>query len=115
MFILLSKVAALLLLARALVAPAELDQCAYPPIHIFGARKTTAPAGYGSTGTVVNLVPNAHSGATTEAINYSAVLVQAGVQAVTNQVSTFYASCLSTKLILVGYSQVSIYMLCFLN
>jgi acetylxylan esterase len=43
-----------------------------PPIHVFGARETTAPPGYGSAGTFVNLILNAHAGATAEAIVYPA-------------------------------------------
>lgn len=84
-----------------------------PSIHIFGARETTAPAGYGSAGTVVNLILNAHSGSTAEAIDYPAAggdsygsSVQAGVQAVTTAVTNFANECPSTKLVVVGYSQV---------
>src|SRR4051794_27526104 len=45
-------------------------QC--PSTHIFGARETTAPAGYGTAGTVVNLILGAYSGSTAEAIVYPA-------------------------------------------
>jgi acetylxylan esterase len=82
--------------------------------HIFGARETTAPAGYGSAGTFVNEILNAYPGSTAEAINYPAAgnsdaayasSVQAGVKAVTSQVSSFASKCPSTQLVLVGYSQ----------
>ena len=113
----LRKVATLLLLGGALAAPVEpeLQRRACPNIHVFGARETTAPAGFGSAGTVVNLILNAHPGATSEAINYPAAggssygaSVVAGVQAVTNQVTTFANQCPDTKIVLVGYSQVSL-------
>ena len=106
--------AALLSLSRALAAPLDAQhekrQC--PDVHVFGARETTAPAGYGSAGTVVDLILAAHSGATSEAINYPAeggdsygASVVAGVSAVASQVTTFASSCPSTQLVLVGYSQ----------
>ena len=43
-----------------------------PAIHVFGARETTTPPGYGSAGTFVNLILNAQPGATAEAIVYPA-------------------------------------------
>lgn len=43
-----------------------------PIIHVFGARETTAPAGYGTAGVVVNLILNAYPGSTSEAISYPA-------------------------------------------
>lgn len=111
------RAATLLLLGRVLAAPVEIDsrQSGCPNIHVFGARETTAPVGYGSAGTVVNLILNAHPGATSEAINYPAAggnsygsSVQAGVKAVTSQVTSFAQRCPNTKLVLVGYSQVGI-------
>jgi acetylxylan esterase len=45
---------------------------ACPNVHVFGARETTVPSGYGSAGTFVNLILNAYSGATAEVINYPA-------------------------------------------
>lgn len=115
--------AILLLLEHAFASPIDVEplqkrQC--PPIHVFGARETTAAAGYGSSGTVVDLILAAHSGATSEAINYPACGGQAscgdvsyassvlqGVQAVTSAVNSFNSECPSTLLVLVGYSQVS--------
>ncbi|KAJ9606868.1 carbohydrate esterase [Cladophialophora chaetospira] len=85
-----------------------------PNIHIFGARETTAPAGYGSAGTFVNLILNAYPGATAEAINYPAAggtnaayasSVQQGTQNVANQINNFNKQCPNTKLVVVGYSQ----------
>lgn len=91
-----------------------------PAIHVFGARETTAPAGYGTAGVVVNLILNAHPGATSEAINYPACggqtscgsvsyanSVLQGVTAAAAAVNSFNTKCPSTQLVLVGYSQVS--------
>lgn len=97
-----------------------------PNIHIFGARETTAPAGYGTAGVVVNLVLNAHPGSTAEAINYPACGGQAscggvsyaasavaGVAAVASAVNSFNSRCPNTQLVLVGYSQVPIHLFSF--
>lgn len=61
---------------------------------------------------MVNLILNAHPGSTAEVINYPAAggdsygsSVRAGVQAVTNQINSFAASCPNTQLVYVGYSQ----------
>jgi hypothetical protein len=50
----------------------ERRQSSCPDVHVFGARETTAPAGYGSSSTVVNFVLNAYPGSTAEAISYPA-------------------------------------------
>lgn len=89
-----------------------------PQIHIFGARETTAPAGYGSSGTVVNSIIGAFPGATSEAISYPACGGQAqcgsisyansvvqGVAAVASAVNAFNQRCPNSLLVLVGYSQ----------
>ncbi|RDW80912.1 acetylxylan esterase [Coleophoma crateriformis] len=99
----------------ALAAPsALLEARACPNVHVFGARETTASAGLGSAGTVVNLILAAYSGATSEAIDYPAAggtnsayaaSVVAGVKAVTSQVTTYAQQCPSTQIVLVGYSQ----------
>jgi acetylxylan esterase len=87
-----------------------------PNIHVFGARETTAPAGYGSAGTFVNLILNAYPGSTAEAITYPAAggtnaayasSVQQGTQNIANQINNFNKQCPNTKLVVVGYSQVS--------
>lgn len=93
------------------------ERASCPNIHVFGARETTAPAGYGSAGTFVNLILQAYPGSTAEAINYPAAggtnaqyasSVQQGTQNVANQINSFNQQCPSTKLVVVGYSQVSI-------
>ncbi|ROW06999.1 hypothetical protein VPNG_06681 [Cytospora leucostoma] len=51
----------------------ELDtRAACPKSHIFGARETTASAGFGSAGIVVDLITQTYSGSTSEAIDYPA-------------------------------------------
>jgi acetylxylan esterase len=121
-FKMVSKVATALLLAGgAIAAPAPEKRANCPPIHVFGARETTAPAGYGSSSTVVNLVLSAHSGATSEAINYPACGGQSscggvsyansvvqGISAVASAVNSFNQQCPDTQLVLVGYSQVRV-------
>lgn len=110
---------ALLLVGQALASPVEIEKRqSCPPIHVFGARETTASPGYGSSATVVNLVVGAHSGATSEAINYPACggqsscggvsyasSVQQGVSAVTTAVNNFNSQCPNSQIVLVGYSQ----------
>jgi hypothetical protein len=96
------------------------ERASCPNVHVFGARETTAPAGYGTAGQVVNSILSAFPGATSEAINYPACggqascgsvsygnSVQQGLQAVANQVNAFNKQCPNTALVLVGYSQVS--------
>ncbi|TGO39141.1 hypothetical protein BHYA_0059g00050 [Botrytis hyacinthi] len=113
------KAVFLSLLTYASALPSELDtRATCPEIHVFGARETTAPAGFGTAGVVVNLILAAHSGSTSEAINYPACggqsscggvgygnSVVAGVAAVAAAVNKFHTQCPSTKLVLVGYSQ----------
>lgn len=108
------KLSTLLLASSAIATPRNVDKRqSCPNIHVFGARETTAPAGFGTAGTVVDLILNAHPGATSEAIDYPATgddsygsSVQQGVQAVTNQVTSFVNNCPDTQIVLVGYSQV---------
>ena len=111
-----SGTAALLAAAPAAFASPLQERQACPNIHIFGARETTAPAGYGSAGTFVNLILNAYPGSTAEAINYPAAggtnaayasSVQQGTQDIANQINNFNNQCPNSKLVVVGYSQVS--------
>ncbi|KAL6704622.1 carbohydrate esterase [Coniothyrium glycines] len=111
--------ASLLLLDSSFASPLSSSQsCSV--IHVFGARETTAPTGYGTTGVAVNLILNAYPGATSEAINYPvcggqsscgsisyASSVQQGIAAVTMAVNAFNTKCPSTQLAVGGYSQVS--------
>ncbi|KAL2263969.1 hypothetical protein VTK26DRAFT_3963 [Humicola hyalothermophila] len=121
------KVASLLLLAHSLLvsgSPVDSDAAAVlakrqcPEIHIFGARETTVPPGYGTAGQVVDLIKSAFPGATSEAINYPACGGQAscggiqygdsarqGTDAVASAVNSFNQRCPNTQIVLVGYSQ----------
>ncbi|KAH8591740.1 putative acetyl xylan esterase [Bisporella sp. PMI_857] len=115
----LSTAAALLLAGQAFASPANIDaRQSCPEIHIFGARETTAPAGYGTASVVVNLILNAYPGSTAEAIVYPACggqascggtsyanSVVAGTKAAAAAVNSFNTRCPTTKLVLVGYSQ----------
>ncbi|KAI0597050.1 cutinase-domain-containing protein [Biscogniauxia sp. FL1348] len=83
-----------------------------PNVHIFGARETTAPPGFGSASTVVNLVQQGNAGSTSEAIVYPAAggdayasSVTAGVAAIANQTGAFNLKCPNTRIVMVGYSQ----------
>lgn len=123
----LKTAAAFLLAGGVLSSPVEFEKRSCPPIHIFGARETTAPAGYGTSATVVNLVIGAHSGATSEAINYPACGGQAscggasyassaqqGVAAVVSAVNNFNSQCPESQIVLVGYSQVCLLYLAYI-
>lgn len=115
----------LLLLAPAMGNPlAEIEelekrQSSCPKVHVFGARETTAPAGYGTSQNVVNSVLSAYSGSNAEAINYPACGGQSscggvsyansvvqGITAVANAVNSYNQKCPNTVLVLIGYSQV---------
>jgi hypothetical protein len=43
-----------------------------PGVFVFGARETTAPAGFGTAGGLVNMVTRAYSGSQSQAIQYPA-------------------------------------------
>lgn len=107
------RVAPFILLLGATLAAA---QC--PSVHVFGARETTAPPGYGTAASVVASITASYAGSTGEVINYPACGGQAscgsvsyassavqGVAAVASQVNAFNSKCPSTVLVLVGYSQ----------
>ncbi|KAI8635236.1 carbohydrate esterase family 5 protein [Xylariaceae sp. FL1651] len=81
-------------------------------LHIFGARETTAPPGFGSSATVVDLIQRANPGATAESIIYPAAggnmysaSVAIGVVSVASQTNSFFQKCPNTTLVIVGYSQ----------
>ncbi|KAK4496957.1 hypothetical protein PRZ48_011406 [Zasmidium cellare] len=81
-------------------------------IHVFGARETTGPAGYGSSSTFVNAILKAYPGSTSEAITYPAAggdsygsSVQQGTQNIANQINAFNKQCPGARLVVVGYSQ----------
>ncbi|KAI1422891.1 catalytic core domain of acetyl xylan esterase [Xylaria sp. FL1777] len=84
----------------------------YSNLHIFGARETTAPPGFGTAATVINLIQGAYPAASTESIIYPAAggnlygaSVAAGVRAVAAQTNSYFQKCPNTTLVVVGYSQ----------
>jgi acetylxylan esterase len=96
---------------------AERQSC--PKVYIFGARETTAPAGYGTAGGLVNQVKAAYPGSGSEAIVYPACGGQSncggvsydnsatqGTAAVVKAVTAYNQKCPSTQIVLIGYSQV---------
>ncbi|KAK1751761.1 cutinase [Echria macrotheca] len=83
-----------------------------PQIHVFGARETTTPQGFGSAKTLVDLIIKRFPGATSEEIIYPAAggdvysqSVGKGVLAVVKQTSAFAAACPDSIIIMHGYSQ----------
>jgi acetylxylan esterase len=114
------QISPLVFTASVFAVPATIfERVNCPSIHVFGARETTASAGYGSAGTVVNEILNVHTGSTAEAISYPACgggascggisyssSVAQGTSAVVSQVGAFAKQCPGTELVLVGYSQV---------
>lgn len=96
---------------------AERQNC--PKVYVFGARETTAPAGYGTAGGLVNQVVAAYPGTGSEAIVYPACGGQSscggasydssatqGTAAVVKAVTAYNQKCPSTQIVLIGYSQV---------
>lgn len=63
-----------LLASLAHSAPSDLQdrQSSCPKVHVYGARETTVPQGYGTSQGLVNMVTQAYPGATAEAIVYPA-------------------------------------------
>ncbi|ORY57582.1 acetylxylan esterase [Pseudomassariella vexata] len=98
--------------------PLEERQSACPNIHVFGARETTVPQGYGTSQGLVNMVTQAYPGSTAEAIVYPACGGQSscggvsyensatqGTAAVVGAVTSLNQRCPNTKIVLIGYSQ----------
>ncbi|KAI0470208.1 carbohydrate esterase family 5 protein [Xylaria cf. heliscus] len=76
-------------------------------LHIFGARETTAPPGFGTAATVVNLIQRSYPAASTESIVYPAAggnlygaSVAAGVRAVAAQTNSYFQKCPNTTLVM---------------
>ena len=112
-----STLALPILASMASAGPIE-ERQSCPPVHVFGARETTVPQGYGTSQGLVDMVVQAYPGATKEAIVYPACggqgncggvsyenSQQQGTQAVVRAVTSFNQRCPSTKIVLVGYSQ----------
>ena len=118
----MSLVVGLLLAGQALATSLHIlpRQGDCPRLHVFGARETTAPAGFGTSGGIVDRILRANSGATSEPINYPACggqgscggiqyrdSVKQGTAAVATAVNAFNQKCPDTEIVLIGYSQVS--------
>ncbi|KAK8079551.1 acetylxylan esterase precursor [Apiospora hydei] len=86
-----------------------------PKVHVFGARETLQPPGFGTTKSVVDSIVRANNGSTTsEAIIYPAAgedeeeyasSARAGVEAVVRQTKSFADMCPESLIVMVGYSQ----------
>jgi len=112
-----SAVAVPLLAGLVSAGPIE-ERQSCPKVHIFGARETTVPQGYGTSQGLVNMVKQAYPGATSDAIVYPACGGQSscggasydssasqGTSAVVKAVTDFNKKCPDTKIVLIGYSQ----------
>ncbi|KAF2711994.1 carbohydrate esterase family 5 protein [Pleomassaria siparia CBS 279.74] len=110
--------AAVLSLVGFVAANPLVERQSCPKVYTFGARETTAGAGYGTAGGLVNQVVAAYPGSGAEAIVYPACGGQAscggasydssasqGTAAVVKAVTAYNAKCPSTQIVLIGYSQ----------
>lgn len=85
-----------------------------PSVHIIVARASTEPVGSGIIGTVASVVQNRAFGADVEALEYPALLdpyvysQTQGVAALTLLIQNYAERCPETKMVLLGYSQVTI-------
>ncbi|CZT17775.1 related to acetylxylan esterase precursor [Ramularia collo-cygni] len=107
----------LLTLLSALSTTQAVPTTSCPPIHIFGARETTAKPGFGLAGAFITDIIDAFPDATTEAISYPAngnagltdstykTSVRYGVGNATQQIKAFAGKCPDAMIVLVGYSQ----------
>jgi acetylxylan esterase len=88
--------------------PAE-EPCA--PVHIIVARASTEAKGYGVTGILARALVKAIPGATSEPVDYPAVLSPyfqseaAGVRAAKKLLTDYVIKCPNSKIVLSGYSQ----------
>ena len=92
-------------------ADSQAAQC--PWFHIFGARETTAPQGFGTAKVLIDLIQKVFPEATAEEIIYPAAggdeygaSVAAGIAAVLKQIRAFQQQCPDSAIIMHGYSQV---------
>jgi hypothetical protein len=83
-------------------------------VHIIVARASTEPPGTGIIGLVAKQVQSQVSGVDIASVDYPATLDNyvnsqtAGVTAMTNMVTDYATKCPNSKMVLMGYSQVSI-------
>ncbi|GAW14231.1 hypothetical protein ANO14919_036300 [Xylariales sp. No.14919] len=113
-----STAAVLPILAAVASAKPVQQRQSCPGVYVFGARETTAPAGYGTSGGLVNMVTAAYPDSQSSAIDYPACGGQAecggidydssanqGTTAVVSAVNDLNSQCPDTKIVLIGYSQ----------
>ncbi|RWA09639.1 hypothetical protein EKO27_g5440, partial [Xylaria grammica] len=113
-----SSTAVLPILAAVASAKPVQQRQSCPGVYVFGARETTAPAGYGTSGGLVNMVTAAYPDSQSSAIDYPACGGQAecggidydssanqGTTAVVSAVNDLNSQCPDTKIVLIGYSQ----------
>lgn len=87
-----------------------------PEVMVLAARETTAPPGFGTAMTLVNLILDAFPGTSAaQSIEYPAAggandvyaaSVTAGISAVLTQLAVFTAQCPQSVIVMHGYSQV---------
>lgn len=112
--------ASLLLATGAAAVNVPRQSCS--PLHVFGARETTAPAGMGTAGPIVQAIVQAHPGATSEALDYPACGGQGqcggvayeqsasqGTQNAARAIEALVERCPETEIVLIGYSQVRLF------
>ena len=103
-----------LLLRVSFAAPIlEQRQSSCAAIHIIAARGSTEAPGPGSLSTLATLIQAAYPGTDLESIVYPALLYpydessSNGTAAVTSQLTEYVNECPDSKVVLIGYSQVS--------
>jgi hypothetical protein len=96
------------------LAASSAAQEACSRVHILVGRGSGEAAGMGATGRLVNQMKSAITGVTAEAIDYPAKLSpypqssSAGTNAVVKQTTAYVKRCPKAKIVLMGYSQVSL-------
>jgi len=82
------------------------------PLHIIAARASTESPGPWVTGSLATLIQNSNPGTDLESVNYPATINNyasssaQGTAALTAQITAYVNSCPSSKVVLLGYSQV---------
>ena len=106
-----------LLLGASLAAPLlEQRQSSCAPVHIIAARGSTEAPGPGAMASLAALIQAAYPGTDLESINYPAKLFPyddssaQGTAATTSQLTNYVNACPNSKIVMIGYSQVSHYM-----
>lgn len=103
-----------LLLGASLAAPLlEHRQSSCAPVHIIAARGSNEAPGPGAMASLAALIQAAYPGTDLESINYPAKLFPyddssaQGTAATTSQLTNYVNACPNSKIVMIGYSQVS--------